>query len=164
LGRLPGGLQAIQLSKSKLVYQRTDRYEEYPNVDKDVIAEYDRKLKASADVTVFVSHALYEQEQSQCRRAFFLDHGVDYRLFADAEQAEDKPEDIAGIPGPIAGFFGGIDDHTSNIPFVEKVVELLPEMSFVFVGKASSDCLALASRKNVSMLGQKPYESIPHYG
>jgi len=155
---------AMDLSKSKLVYQRTDRYEEYPNVDSNIIAEYDRKLKASADVTVFVSHALYEQEKSQCRRAFFLDHGVDYEMFADADQSDDKPEDIAEITGPIVGFFGGIDDHTSDIPFVEKVVELLPEMSFVFVGKASSDCSALASRKNVSMLGQKPYEQIPHYG
>ena len=62
------------------------------------------------------------------------------------------------------GFFGGIDDHTSDIGFVEDVVDLLPEMSFVFVGGASSDCSALASHKNVSMLGQKPYERIPHYG
>lgn len=155
---------AIELGKSKLVYQRTDRYEEFPNVDKDVIMAYDRKLKTAADLTVFVSHVLYEQEKSQCRRAFFLDHGVDYDLFADAEQSDDKPRDIAGIPGPIVGFFGGIDDHTSDIPFVEKVVDLLPQMSFVFVGKASSGCSELASHKNVSMLGQKPYEQIPHYG
>jgi len=155
---------AVELSKLKLVYQRTDRYEEFPNVDKDLIIQYDRKLKTAADLTVFVSHVVYEQEKSQCRRAFFLDHGVDYDLFADAEQADDKPQDIAGIPGPIVGFFGGIDDHTSDIAFVEKVVDLLPQMSFVFVGKASSDCSKLASRKNVSMLGQKPYEQIPHYG
>jgi glycosyltransferase involved in cell wall biosynthesis len=155
---------AIELSKSKLVYQRTDRYEEFPNVDKDLIIQYDRKLKSSADLTVFVCQVLYEQEKSQCRRAFFLDHGVDYRLFADADKTDDKPQDIAGIPGPIVGFFGGIEEHTIDIPFVEKVVDLLPQMSFVFVGKAASDCSELASRKNVSMLGQKPYEQIPHYG
>ncbi|MHC4743897.1 MAG: glycosyltransferase [Planctomycetota bacterium] len=155
---------AIDLQKAKLVYQRTDRYEEYPNVDRNVITEYDRKLKASADVTIFVSQSLYEQERSQCRRAFFLDHGVDYEMFADAERSDEKPEDIAGIPGPVVGFFGGIDDHTSDIPFVEKVVDLLGEMSFVFVGKASSDCSVLQAKPNVSMLGQKPYEQIPHYG
>lgn len=155
---------ALDLDKSKLVYQRTDRYEEYPNVDRNVITEYDRKLKASADVTVFVGQSLYEQERSQCRRAFFLDHGVDYEMFAYAELNAEKPEDIAGTPGPVVGFFGGIDDHTSDIAFVEKVVDLLGEMSFVFVGKASSDCSALEARGNVSMLGQKPYERIPHYG
>jgi glycosyltransferase involved in cell wall biosynthesis len=85
-------------------------------------------------------------------------------MFAGAGQSSEKPEDIANIAGPIVGFFGGIDDHTSDIGFMEKVVDLLPEMSFVFVGKASSDCSRLRSKKNVWMLGQKPYERIPHYG
>ncbi len=155
---------AIKLRKSRLVYQRTDRFEEYPNVNKDVIEEYDRRLKKSAELTVFVSRALYEQEQSQCRRAFLLDHGVDYETFANADQDPHKPEDIAGMAAPIVGFFGGIDEHTSDIAFVEKVADMLPEMSFVFVGNASSDCAGLASRKNVLMLGRKPYERIPHYG
>lgn len=155
---------AIKLRKSKLVYQRTDRFEEYPNVDVNVVKEYDRKLKRSADLSVFVSHTLYEQERSQCRRAFFLDHGVDYDMFAGAELDQMKPEDVAKIARPIVGFFGGIDDHTSDIGFAERVADLLPMMSFVFVGKASADCSGLASRKNVFMLGQRPYERIPHYG
>ena len=155
---------AIKLRKSKLVYQRTDRYEEYPNVDGDIVKECDERLKTSADLTVFVSHTLYEQERSQCRRAFFLDHGVDYEMFAGAEQDGKKPDDIADVARPIVGFFGGIDDHTSDIGFVERVADLLPMMSFVFVGKTSADCSGLASRKNVFMLGQRPYEQIPHYG
>lgn len=155
---------AIELKKSALVYQRTDRYEEYPNVDWSVIKEYDRKLKMSADLTVFASHTLYDQERLQCWRALFLDHGVDYDLFASADRDLEKPQDIADIGGPIVGFFGGIDDHTSDIGFMEKVAELLPEMSFVFIGKDSSDCSRLRSKENVWMLGQKPYEQIPHYG
>ena len=154
----------IKMKKSKLVYQRTDRFEEYPNVDGSIMTRYDRKLKMLADLTVFVSHTLYEQERSQCRRALFLDHGVDYEMFAGDEQSLQKPEDIADIKGPIVGFFGGIDDHTSDLDFLEKVVALLPEMFFIFVGKASSDCSRLMSAKNVRMLGQKPYEQIPRYG
>jgi glycosyltransferase involved in cell wall biosynthesis len=155
---------AINMNKAKLVYQRTDRFEEYPNVDADVISKYDRKLKQAADLTVFVSRKLYEQEQRQCKRAYFLDHGVDYEMFAESEKDPHKPDDIAGIKGPIVGFFGGIDDHTSDIIFLEKVVTLLPEMSFVFVGKVSSDCPGLKSHSNVLMLGQKPYPDIPSYG
>ena len=155
---------AVKMRKSKLVYQRTDRFEEYPNVDGRIVTQYDRKLKMSADLTIFVSHSLYEQERSQCRHAFFLDHGVDYEMFACAEQNPYKPEDITHIPRPIIGFFGAIDDHSSDIPFIEKLIDLLPEMSFVFVGKASSDVSSLKSRKNIWLLGQKPYEMIPHYG
>jgi glycosyltransferase involved in cell wall biosynthesis len=89
---------------------------------------------------------------------------VDYKMFAEAQKDPHKPDDIAGIKGPIVGFFGGIDDHTSDVPFLEKVVELLSEMSFVFIGKASSDCSGLKSHSNVLMLGQKLYQEIPSYG
>jgi glycosyltransferase involved in cell wall biosynthesis len=155
---------AIKMKKGLLVYQRTDRYEEYPNVDYDTIREYDLKLKASTDLTLFVSSSLYEEERSQCTNAFLLDHGVDYDMFAMAEQNPYKPEDMANIPKPIIGFFGAIDDHTSHIAFIEKVIDLLPQMSFVFVGKASSGISGLQKRNNVWLLGQKPYEQIPHYG
>lgn len=155
---------AVRFRKSVLVYQRTDRYEEYPNVDSGTISAYDRKLKASADLTVFVNRLLFDEERDQCGKAVYLDHGVDYETFSMAERTAQKPEDIAAVPGPIIGFFGGIDDHTSDMALVEKVAELLPEMSFVLVGKASANVFGLQQRKNVWLLGQKPYEQVPHYG
>jgi len=155
---------AIKTKNAKLLYQRSDRFEEYPNVDAGTIKQYDRKLKANATLTVYVSRKLYEEEAEQCRKAIYLDHGVDYELFATAENSKQIPPEMRNIKGPIVGFFGGIDDHTSDIKLVEKVIDLLPEMSFVFVGKTSVNCTTLLSKKNVSMLGQKPYEQIPHYG
>lgn len=155
---------ALRLKKKKLVYQRTDRFEEYPNVDTETIRQYDQKLKAAADLTIFVNKALYTEEMDQCRKAFYLDHGVDYGLFATAEMNKEVPPDMKDVERPIVGFFGGIDNHTTDIDLVEKVIDLLPEMRFVFVGNSSIDCQNLLSRKNVQMLGQKPYEQIPHYG
>jgi glycosyltransferase involved in cell wall biosynthesis len=155
---------AFKMKKSKLVYQRTDRFEEYPNVDSEAIRRYDQKLKVNADLTIFVNSKLYTEETDQCKKAFYLDHGVDYELFAKAEQSPYKPKDMAGIAKPIVGFFGAIDDHTSDIPFMEKVIDLLPQMSFVFIGEASSDVAGLQKRKNVWLLGKKPYEQVPHYG
>lgn len=155
---------AIKIRKNVLVYQRTDRYEEFPNVDSSTISAYDRKLKASADLTVFVSRLLFDEEKDQCLKAIYLDHGVDYESFSMAEQIAQKPEDMAAIPGPIVGFFGEIDDNTSDITLVEKVAELLPEMSFVFVGNVSANVSGLQEKKNVWLLGQKPYEQVPHYG
>ncbi len=155
---------AVNMKHTKLVYQRTDRFEEYPNVDTKTIRQYDQKLKINADLTIFVSSTLYGEESGQCKKAIYLDHGVDFDMFANAEKNEDVPRDMMDIKKPIVGFFGGIDSHTLDIKFIEKVVDLLPEMFFVFVGQASSDCSRLASRDNVWMLGQKSYEQIPHYG
>jgi glycosyltransferase involved in cell wall biosynthesis len=155
---------AIKMKKSKLVYQRTDRFEEYPNVKAEAIWQYDQKLKANADLTIFVNNKLYTEEVNQCRKALYLDHGVDYDLFVTAQDSEKIPADIKDIDRPIVGFFGGIDDHTSNIDLVKKVVDLLPQMSFVFVGEVSSDVTNLHKKENVWFLGPKPYEQIPHYG
>jgi glycosyltransferase involved in cell wall biosynthesis len=155
---------ALRLREGLLAYQRTDRFEEYPNVDNDIIKAYDRKLKESADLTIFVNKLLFDEEKDQCKEAIYLDHGVDYELFSTAEQSTDKPEDMVGIPKPIVGFFGGIDDHTSDISLVEEVVNALPDMSFVFVGDVSADVSRLQGRKNVCFLGYKLYEQIPGYG
>jgi glycosyltransferase involved in cell wall biosynthesis len=155
---------AMKMKKSKLVYQRTDRFEDYPNVDSTTIKQYDQKLKAAADLTIFVNNTLYNEESNQCKNTLYLDHGVDFDMFASAENNNEIPEDIKNIKKPIVGFFGGIDDHTSDIALVEKVTDLLPEMSFVFIGSVSADCSGLRSKDNVWLLGQKPYEQIPHYG
>jgi len=92
---------ALRIRNNKLIYQRTDRYEDYPNVDVQTVIEYDRKLKAEADATVFVNALLYDQEAGQCKRAVFLDHGVDFDAFS-SENSCGKPEDVACINGPIA--------------------------------------------------------------
>lgn len=155
---------ALKIRKGLLVYQRTDRFEEYPNTDADIVRSYDQKLKTSADLTIFVNRMLYDEEADQCRKALYLDHGVDYELFSTAEQDPYEPEDMAGIPKPIVGFFGAIDDHTSDMALVKEVVDLLPDMSFVFVGNVSADISNLKNRSNVWFLGQKNYEQIPHYG
>jgi len=139
---------ALRMKKSKLVYQRTDSFEDFPGVDFNTIREYN----------------LYEKELSQCKRAMYLDHGVDFEAFASAQQNPDKPPDIAGIQQPIVGYFGALDDHKLDIGFVERVVDLLPDVSFVFVGKASSNYSDLTVHDNVWLLGQKDYEQIPHYG
>lgn len=155
---------ALKMRRTALVYQRTDRFEEYPNVHAESILAYDRRLKREADLTLYVSRSLYEEEQGQCRKAMYLDHGVDFDLFATAADDTHVPEDMNGIRHPVAGFFGGIDNHTSDIPFLERLVSLAPEYSFVFVGNASADTSGLLGAGNVRMLGQKLYEQVPHYG
>lgn len=155
---------AIRMDKRSLVYQRTDRFEDTPNVNAELIREYDRRLKARADLTLFVSTSLYCEESLQCRKAVFLDHGVDYEIFVSAEKNQEIPADMVGIKKPIIGYFGGIADHKFDLELVQRLTMLLPDCSFVFVGDAPIDYRDIMSHANVRMLGQKPYEEIPHYG
>ncbi|OHB60644.1 MAG: hypothetical protein A2Y12_02895 [Planctomycetes bacterium GWF2_42_9] len=155
---------AINIRKNFLIYQRTDKFEEFPNVDQKLIKKLDLLLKKNADFTLFVNESLYNIEADKCKKAVLIDHGVDFESFASAENDKDIPGDIKNIKKPIAGFFGGIDSHTFDMEFMEKVIDICKEISFVFVGKSSVECRQLLSKPNVRMLGQKPYEQIPHYG
>lgn len=160
----PGAAEAaVKLPNIKLVYQRSDRYEMFPGVDVKRIKRYDELLKEHADLVIYANRELFRLEQFQCRKAVYLDHGLDYHIFANADQDNDIPEEMGRIPHPILGFYGNIDNHTSNIALVEQVAELLPDISIVLVGNSSVDLSALASRKNIYLLSQKPYEQIPHY-
>lgn len=155
---------AIQMRKNKLIYQRTDRFEEAACVDAEVVKRYDRKLKARADLTYFVNKALFGEESGQCKGAMYLDHGVDFEMFSSAEESPLVPDDIAGIPRPIAGYFGAISEHSVDIALCEKIADLLPQISFVYIGTNYEDYPSLKAKKNVWFLGQKDYERIPHYG
>jgi glycosyltransferase involved in cell wall biosynthesis len=154
---------ALAMKRSKLVYLRTDRYEDYPNVNASAISAYDTTLKQHADLTVFANRSLYLREALSCRKAIYLDHGVDYEHFAHVDSRMVPPE-MVHLPRPIIGFFGAIDGHTFDLQLISDVVALLPEMSFVFVGKSSIDCKELAARPNVLMVGRMPYDLIPRYG
>ena len=155
---------ALSMEKTRLIYQRTDRFEEYPNVDNETIKRYDRQLKANADLTIFVSSSLFNEESKECKNAIFLDHGVDFDLFASAETIEQKPTEMQDMKKPVVGFFGDIEDHLLDFALIQKIVDSLPEMNFVFIGTVMSDCSKWNSRENVWLLGKKPYEQIPHYG
>ena len=155
---------ALKMRKSKLMYQRTDRFEEELGVDVDTIVKYDQKLKAGADVTYYASRELYDTEYKQCRNAFYLDHGVDFELFASEETDNNMPQEMTEIPKPIIGYFGSTNPQSFNISLAEKIADLLPEMSFVYIGAITPECSALRTKSNVWMLGKKDYEQIPRYG
>lgn len=161
----PPGAQAVDAIKPVgLVYQRTDRFEDFPHVDRDAIIGYDRRMKAEADATLFCSRLLYEAEKGSCRESIFVDHGVDYDRFAKAGlDPASHPAEVRDLPRPRVGFIGGIDAHTFDPPLFEQVVDRLPDCHFVMVGACSLPEGWLRDRTNVTFLGQKAYDDVPGY-
>lgn len=155
---------ALKMKPAKMIYLRTDAYELFQNVDFEVIKKCDRTLKEKSDLTLFVSERLYRKEAHQCKRAIYLDHGVDYDMFASMGNDFVIPSDIANIKNPIIGFFGTLDSHTVDVDLVARVADQLSDMSFVFVGKIARRYPVLVEKRNVWLLGQKAYEEVPFYG
>ncbi len=151
------------LKPAAVVYQRTDRFEAFHGVDPVRIAKFDRMLKDRAEVTLYCSHLLMDEEAGECRRAEFVDHGVDYAQFEAAGLGRDSPpDDVAALPRPRVGFVGGIDSHTFDPPLFVDVARRLPDVTFVLVGACSLP-EGWCPLPNVRLLGQRPYESVARY-
>ena len=85
-------------------------------------------------------------------------------MFASPIKNNGNITELSDIQKPIIGFIGSIDECNPDIDFLGKVADLLPDMSFIVIGREQTDCSALKARKNIRMLGQKPYELVPEYG
>jgi glycosyltransferase involved in cell wall biosynthesis len=147
-----------------VIYERTDRAEAFPESDSRLILSYDRRLKRSADLTLYCSRMLLNEEASNCCDALYVDHGVDYDRFATAgDDPKGEPADVAGIARPRVGFVGGIDAHTFDPPLFVEVARRLSDVQFVIVGSCSLPDGWCADLPNVHLLGRRPYEQVAAY-
>jgi glycosyltransferase involved in cell wall biosynthesis len=151
------------LRPAGVVYQRTDRFESFEGVDRERIAALDAALKARADVTLFCSTELYEAEAAACRRAAFVDHGVDFEAFAAAGRGHvPEPADVRTLPRPRAGFVGSIEAHTFDPDLLVALARALPEVQFPLVGECTLPA-GWCDAPNVTLLGRRPYEEVAAY-
>jgi glycosyltransferase involved in cell wall biosynthesis len=151
--------------KSFLVYQRTDRFEEYSDQTRGYIGSADRWLSSRADLTVYASRALYE-ESSVSSKKILIGHGVELTHFDRTKALQaGPPADMTNLKRPIVGFFGDIEGNvTVDLDLIARTSRVLSDVSFVFVGRVVTDLGALRDLPNVSFLGKKPYEDVPRYG
>jgi len=148
-----------KLNPVGLIYQRTDRFEDFLGVNPDEIRSYDVELKGRADVTLFCSTHLFGREADGCRSALLVDHGVDFEMF---EAGGAEPGDVREVPHPRVGFIGGIDSHTFDPSLFLDVASALPDMQFVLVGACSLPA-GWCDLKNVHLLGRRPYGEVARY-
>lgn len=159
----PGAEFVDRLGPAGVVYQRTDRWEAFPEADAEQIVGFHRKLQKRADLTLFCASLLHEEEATRCRKAAYVDHGVDYDAFAAAGRGEaGEPPDVQGLPRPRVGFIGGIDALTFDPSLFVEVARSSPDLQFVLVGACSLP-EGWADLPNVALLGQRAYEQVAAY-
>jgi len=149
--------------RRSLVANRSDLHSAFEETDQDLIRDFETELVASSDVALYTSRSLMRTEGAVAGdRAVFLDHGVDFDRFAAA--TGNPHPDLADIPKPIIGFFGGIDDYVVDLELLDKVAADLPDCSLVLVGDATCPIDHIVNRPNVHWFGFRPYEEIPFFG
>ncbi|MGE3173851.1 MAG: glycosyltransferase [Planctomycetota bacterium] len=154
---------AREMTRSSLVYNRSDKHSAFSEADNTLIQGLERQLLQHSDAVLYSSRSFLESERALTGdRARFLDHGVDLRHFA--ARGRTGALERRGIPRPIVGFFGGLDDYVIDFDLLERLAVERPDYSLVLIGDATLPMDRLERHPNVHFLGFRPYAEIPELG
>jgi glycosyltransferase involved in cell wall biosynthesis len=162
---LPTAWDAVRrLPRSALVVNKADKYSSLLDVDQASVAQAEQELLERADVVLYVSRELMDEDLSVVKeRGVFFDHGVDIDHFTRRPPSQ-VPADLGPIPEPRIGFFGSLDDYRLDMDLLERIAREIPEAQLVLIGAAMSSMDRFRPLSNVHWLGPRPYEEIPAYG
>jgi len=157
-----------RLPRAGVVYQLSDFYgglfQERSHRLYDAAQSQERSIGNLADLVICSSDALYARAESLFQRAAYVDHGVDYDLFAAGAASRPAPDALAGIDEPIIGFFGNMDGNTVDRDLLDAVIRARPNYRFALVGPMAADFEPLTDHANVIATGQQPYRDVPRFG
>lgn len=154
---------AGQLDESVLVYYCVDQWAHLSVEDSEKIAALERELLEKADVCFAASHLLAESKRRYNANTIVAPHGVDHKHFARALEAGTAvPPDIASLPRPVIGFFGGIHERI-DLELLARIAAAHPKWALVLIGKVQVDLDRVRRLPNVHILGRRLYETLPAY-
>jgi glycosyltransferase involved in cell wall biosynthesis len=154
---------ASAVDHSLALYDIYDDHAEYDYVRENPRRrQYSRRIEIEllqqVDLAFAVSGALVRRH-SAVRPVEYLPNGVDVSL-AEHAAAAPPPEDIAGLPRPIAGYLGSYDSRL-NWELVERMADMRPDWSFVFVGGGTTG--PAHSHANLHLIGNRSYPDALRY-
>jgi len=154
---------AGSLGERTLIYHCVDEFSEFTGTDKAAIVSLEQRLMEKSHCVIVSSDLLLKTKQRHNPHTFLVTHGVDVSHFRKAcDPLTAIPDDIKSLPKPIIGFFGLIADWV-DLHLIRFLAISRPQWTFVLIGKVVTNLNALENLRNVHLLGQKSYVSLPPY-
>jgi hypothetical protein len=127
--------------------------------------ENDRLVK-KADVVFVVSEELARKAGGDRRKVHVIPNAVDVESVLEHKEQVCRPEEVKGLPRPIIGFVGGIDDGV-DMDLVLYLAGQRPDWSIVMIGPYcfSSDTVRRwrAQHCNLHLPGSRPFGDVATY-
>ena len=125
-----------------------------------------RALCASADQVLTTSHPTQEVLAEKGWKSELVPFGFASDLAPVFDAAQEPPE-YRALPRPLLGYTGGIDDRL-DFELILRLASRFERGSLVFVGPVSPRLSAgareaLASRRNIQLVGVRPRDQLPAY-
>ena len=152
-----------ELGESVSVFDAIDDWTAHPQ-KRSMKAEIENGyaiVQDRADVVFTVSQALKERLGERREGVHWQPNAVDAGRF---DPAAPVPSDIAGLPRPLLGYVGVIQERV-DVDILTALARAMPEASIVLIGPvtAPQHVETLRSMANVHMLGERAAADVPAY-
>jgi GT2 family glycosyltransferase/glycosyltransferase involved in cell wall biosynthesis len=158
----PVVLQLRELFGWKIVYDCLDDYRGFANTTRRMLRTGETLTRESDLVTVTSRHLLAKQSPLNPKCAL-VPNASDFQHFRFGSSA--TPDDLAVLrPNhPIIGYYGAIADWFDSA-LIGGLARARPDWEFVLIGSTfGGDMGPLRHRRNIHLLGEKPYNDLPAY-
>jgi glycosyltransferase involved in cell wall biosynthesis len=139
-----------------IIYYCGDDFSALEGVDHAPIKIMEDRLSARSNVILAASEVLAKRFSGA--KTILMPHGVDINLF---QMPQLRPEDLPKS-SKIAGFYGSISSWI-DVEALARTATLMPEWTFVLIGKIRTDISCLKPLSNVIFLGEKPHHELAAY-
>jgi len=147
-----------------VVYDCADEHAAFTGfITRETVEDLERRLIERSDLVFATATELYNRKKVYTGHIHLVPNGADVEHFKQA-LAPDYPvaEELAGLPRPVIGFYGGISDWI-DLTLVEEVARAHPEWSVVMVGPVDTEISHLQKYPNLHFLGKRDYGRLPTY-
>jgi glycosyltransferase involved in cell wall biosynthesis len=150
-----------QFGARGVVYDCMDELANFRFAPADISAR-EQFLLARADVVFTGGYQLFEAKSRAHANVHFFGCGVDVDHFGQARGgALAVSPALAGLPGPLLGYFGVIDERL-DYGLIAALAEAFPDATVVMAGPlAKVERDQLPAQGNIRWLGQRAYEELP---
>ena len=126
-----------------------------PNLEK-----MESDLKTRVDNIIYSAMTLKKYLNNFGNKSSYVPNGAEINHFLNS--TKNMPDDLAGIPKPIAIYVGAIEEWFGVDFLYESALEC-SDISFVVIGRPGIDVSKLQKLRNIYFLGKKDYNLIPSY-
>jgi GT2 family glycosyltransferase/glycosyltransferase involved in cell wall biosynthesis len=143
-----------------VIYDCMDDHSGFSTSSAHTLAAED-KLLMHSDLTITTSNLLYQKKSTITKKCIFLPNAGQFEHFSN--QPKNTPHDLAGIEGPIIGYYGAIAEWFDT-ELVAQIAAQKKHWQFVLIGNtAGADLEPFAGLQNIHLLGEKNYADLPAY-
>lgn len=154
---------AGHLDEIATVYDCMDELSQFKFAPPELVKR-ERELLNRADVVFTGGRKMWESKSRFNCNCHFYGCGVDIEHFGQAREAKTAcPADIAGIQGPVLGYFGVVDERL-DYDLIQRLARASKKWTVVIVGPACKvDPAQFPQEPNLLWMGGRDYKDLPAY-